>query len=134
MTCKDCIHFDVCHIIETYGAEDINICNHFKNKANFVELPCKVGDIVYVHDNCIWYDDCCHCEHFQIGGFGDPHECARTKSPFKHPDCTEISERTATGKDIYLWLAYDDFGKTVFLTKEEAEQKLKGGADNGNRM
>lgn len=25
----------------------------------------------------------------------------------------------------------EEFGKTVFLTKEEAEQKLKGGADNG---
>jgi hypothetical protein len=26
---------------------------------------------------------------------------------------------------------FSDFGKTVFLTREEAEQKLKGGADNG---
>lgn len=89
--------------------------------------PCKVGDTVYVHDNCIWFDDCCDCENFQIGGFGDPHECARTKSPFKHPDCTEISESIATEKDICLWFAYGEFGKTVFLTREEAEQALKGG-------
>ncbi len=27
---------------------------------------------------------------------------------------------------------WNSVGKTVFLTKEEAEQKLKGGADNGN--
>lgn len=95
-----------------------------------IVLPCKVGDTVYVHYNIVWHDECCNCEHFQIGGFGDPHECARTKSPFKHPDCIEISERIATEKDIYHWLAYGDFGKTVFLTREEAEQALKEGAEN----
>ncbi len=93
--------------------------------------PCKVGDTVYVHDTNIWTDECCHCEHFQIGGMGDPNECARTKSPFKHPDCIEISETIATKKNIYGWFAFGEFGKTVFLTKEEAEQALKERKNNG---
>lgn len=29
----------------------------------------------------------------------------------------------------YSYLSFDDFGKTVFLTKEEAEQALKGGVE-----
>lgn len=86
--------------------------------------PCKVGDKVYEHQITMWMDECDKCEHFRVGGFGDPHECARTKSPFKHPDCTEIQEVVATQKNILLWLAYGDFGKTVFLTKAEAEKAL----------
>jgi hypothetical protein len=38
MTCKDCVHYDVCYLIETYGADDNELCNHFKNKADFVEV------------------------------------------------------------------------------------------------
>ncbi len=124
-TCKDCIHYDVCHTTTPIATEATGICKLFKDKSLVLDLPCKVGDTVYVHDNIIWYDECCHCENFQIGGMGDPHECARTKRPFKHPDCTEISERIATENDIYLWLAYGDIGNTVFLKKEEAEQALK---------
>lgn len=70
--------------------------------------PCKVGDIVWV-DDFMWglipckVDRPYHCICGEKGG------------------CT--FERSFTD---------DDFGKTVFFTKEEAEQKLKGGADNGD--
>ena len=30
---------------------------------------------------------------------------------------------------IWYWIRKRDFGKTVFLTREEAEAKLKGGAE-----
>lgn len=89
--------------------------------------PCKVGDTVYKLQTHIWMNDCDWCEHFRCGGFGDPHQCARTNSPYKHPDCTEIKEVVATQKNILLWIAYGEFGKTVFLTREEAERALKGG-------
>ena len=87
--------------------------------------PCKVGDTVYIHSIVIWADDCGKCEHFRVGGMGDPHECARTRSPFKHPECTLIETEIATQRDILNWLAFDEFGNTVFLTKEEAERELK---------
>lgn len=57
MTCKDCIHNDVCmkkynHMYESYSILDAvnieNVCKTFKDKSKFIELPCKVGDIVYV--------------------------------------------------------------------------------------
>ena len=42
MTCKDCIHYDVCqyHIDEE---TDMTVaeCGKFKNKADFVEVPCR---------------------------------------------------------------------------------------------
>lgn len=86
--------------------------------------PCKEGDTVFELKTTMWMDECGECKYFQVGGFGDPHECARTKSPFKHPDCTEIEEVVSTQKDIYLWLAYGDFGKTVFRSRELAEKAL----------
>ena len=40
MTCKDCIHNEIC--IYPCGYKD------FKPRDRFVELPCKAGDIVYL--------------------------------------------------------------------------------------
>ena len=41
-TCKDCLHGDVC-----FTVLNSMLCQHFKDRSRFVELPCKVGDRVY---------------------------------------------------------------------------------------
>jgi hypothetical protein len=43
MTCKDCVHYAVCKFVEPYHL-DVK-CNHFKNKADFVEVS-KVAEIL----------------------------------------------------------------------------------------
>ena len=57
MTCKDCIHYEACHDMyyeehatrhfdpEKHNAE--KECDYFKDRSQFVELPCKLGDTVY---------------------------------------------------------------------------------------
>ena len=109
-------------------------CGYFKDKSLFVELPCKVGDEVYV--------------------ITEKHPCYACKvcADWCHKDCrfknkTEMTVKKAKAfsfyiQDTYLdfrveieetkhlqmhFLTYrlGDFGKTVFLTKEEAEEKLK---------
>ena len=58
MTCKDCIHYDLCrscsriqlgwHGNSVHYVENIEeICKDFKDRSRFVELPCRVGDKVY---------------------------------------------------------------------------------------
>lgn len=45
MTCKDCVHYNVCgyHIDEeTFMTTEE--CSHFKNKIDFVEIPCRCKD------------------------------------------------------------------------------------------
>ena len=38
MSCKECVHYSVCGYVEFQDLE----CNHFKNKADFVEVVrCK---------------------------------------------------------------------------------------------
>ncbi len=64
MTCKDCVHYDVClssYIRKEYPTEvgyceENEICHLFKDKSKFIELPCKVGDTVYVIPSKVNYD------------------------------------------------------------------------------
>ena len=88
--------------------------------------PCKVGDKVYYLDDIVWDDECRDCEHYFMGGFGDPSECGRTKYGNKYPDCIKIKEEVVTQHDIYYYLYAETFGKEVFLTKEQAEKALAG--------
>ena len=69
-----------------------------------LRLPCKVGTTVY---NTTWWDDV--TEKVKVGG----------KTFYRTVHKHKVSKSTFSLLDIY------DFGKTVFLTKEEAENKLK---------
>ena len=64
MTCKDCVHFDVCTIMEFSSYDPTHLqefgCNDFKNKADFVEVVrCK--DCVH-HTEDIFNEDIVWCE------------------------------------------------------------------------
>lgn len=56
MTCLDCINQDVCQIKTKYSKNEIPMprtksmekyCNFFKDRSRFVELPCKIGDVIF---------------------------------------------------------------------------------------
>lgn len=110
------------------GQECINhlIADHLLANGVIVP-PCKVGDKVYVLDEIVWAYECRDCPYFEEGWYDDPHECRKTKNGRKHHDCIKIDEHIVTQQDIYSYLCYSLFGKTVFLTREEAEKALKGG-------
>lgn len=86
--------------------------------------PCKDGDTVYVldiiADNC----KCADCDYYYAGGMGYSAECERTKHGYRYHKCIEIIEKIAIRQAVLSWLSFDDFGKTVFLTREEAEKAL----------
>ena len=69
-----------------------------------LRLPCPIGTTVY---NTTWWDDV--QEKVVIEGK------SYYRTVYKH----KVTKLPFTYSDI------DDFGKTVFLTKSEAEQKLK---------
>ncbi len=114
MTCKDnCLHYKVCKSI-SWQLPFLNPkeCDCFEDKSKYIELPCKVGDMVYAHCNTV----------NQIVGYSveDIHIDDEKTSFF------------ATAFDVYFNEFLDekefnleDIGKTVFITKEEAETKLK---------
>lgn len=75
-----------------------------EEQGRLIKLPCKVGDTVY---NTTWWDDV--QQKVVVKGktyYRTVHKRKVSKSTF---DCSDIKE----------------FGKTVFLTKSEAEAKLE---------
>ena len=69
-----------------------------------LRLPCKLGTTVY---NTTWWDNV--TEKVKVDG----------KTFYRTVHKHKVSKSTFSLVDIY------NFGKTVFLTKAEAEQKLK---------
>lgn len=89
---------------------------HLEEQGRLIKLPCKVGDTV-------WDNDC-----------GRP--CAYTITAFSFGECEEYICEPVTTKEVVFYytnssgsitgsFAESEIGKTVFLTKSEAEAKLK---------
>lgn len=123
-TCKDCMHYDLCRScsriqlgwnVNTVGyVENVEeICKHFADSSRFVELPCKLRDTLFVPTRNF-------VSEYKIVSF---HVCGEG-----------IWYRTNVIKGILTRLISDNvenIGKTVFLTREEAEQALKEREENG---
>lgn len=94
MTCKDCIHYDVCEgwQVDQRGEDLANGCTDFKDKSKYIELPCNIGNKVYIID------------------------------PFN--GICDMTLRNVHVNDVLK--------NNIFLTKSEAEQKLKELKENAN--
>lgn len=79
-----------------------------------VELPCKVGDKVYT-------TKCGYIREVKVRTFfiGNP--------SYNRGEASQSVEMVRTTE---FDIPFKNFGKTVFLTREEAEQALKGSADD----
>lgn len=110
--CKDCVHYEVCNRIGNKILNGFEVCDQFKDKSRFVELPCKVGDIVYkvsfVYKNVA---------PLKVEGF------LRSLASWK-VHLTHIIPSWIGNQKEHLYIAFSSFGKTVFLTREEAEKAL----------
>ena len=130
MTCKDCIHYTVCKALEEQvGMIDARQCGCYKDKSRFIELPCNEGDMVYIVER--QYDNGHKTIKSSPKVYGEIHVVEgrygyNKKHPFFSPVkvCYRIVRRAF--KISYL----KDFGKSVFLTREEAEKALEGRREN----
>lgn len=113
MTCKDCIHYEVCGgvYVNTDIFEEVEKdCKEFEDKSLYIKLPCKVGDTLFDISEFVYGE----------------------KMPEMYEDKVEyieLQKDRESGELIFcvdgLDWRYDDFGKTVFFTREEAEEALK---------
>ncbi len=96
--------------------EEYERYKNLKEQKKLVELPCKVGDVIWDND------------------FGSP--CAYTITAFSFGECEDYIDEPATNKEIIFYysnssgsitgsFAESEIRKTVFLTRAEAEAKLK---------
>ena len=111
--CKDCIYVDICDY--TSGTAE-TACGHFKDSSKFVELPCKVEDEFYVlcEKSTIFKYTVSHIKIFLC----PVSICDITITLL----CREQKHSLSLSKDLFVY----NLGTTIFSTKEEAEQVLKG--------
>ena len=124
-TCADCVHVEVCSKKNLHVAVGMNItprfkykrieqeCERFKDRARFVELPCMVGDTVYVIESIAGEEKIIQDRVETIGYYASE-------------DGIEIYQFDGIKTDGY----FSDFGKTVFLSREAADQALKEREEN----
>jgi hypothetical protein len=105
--CKTCIHEKVCEKskhIENYRIGD---CENYKDETRFIELPCKVGDAVYVIYN---------------------NKVIKGKTISLEIVIEKDNISFIAGVNFFCSISMNKgftFGNNVFLTKEEAEKALK---------
>ena len=118
--CENCIHFDMCAELIAYyhkakkeqvvffmcedETEKLN-CPHFKDKSLIVEFKCKLGQIVYA--------------------IVSPEKINKVK--VKQIEIVPCEDKTYVHYRVgkCAWFYEEEIGKTVFLTKEDAERKLQ---------
>ena len=116
------LHLDYLESIDQKGLTDIEGRAKFTADhllANGVIVPpCKVGDWLWV----VRKDYVSEC--FRVDGFDD-------KNLVMYMQDNEHN-LSLVYKGIKIWrVSFADFGKTVFLTKEEAERELEKRKSNG---
>ncbi len=99
--CADCIHAEVCAGYEV----TMPACKHFADKSLYIKLPCKVDDVVFV----------------VITGRVLPFDVISI-SIYK----TTPTFKAQHGIHLVWVFGAEDIGKTVFLSREEAEAALEG--------
>lgn len=116
-TCKDCLHIGICPNLNNDTVADK--CPDFKDRSRFLELPCNVGETVYAVRRCSchrWEETpwkSCVGKVALKSNKGIARACLYVSpTPFKVEHLSQI-------------------GKTVFLTREEAEAELARRTANG---
>ena len=97
--CKDCFHYELCGV---FGYISPVECGFYTDRSRFVELPCKVGDLIYIIKKA---------RGFSVRG-AKVNSITITESGKIQVSCYRSS---------FIGLWSDD----AFATKEEAEQALK---------
>lgn len=119
MNCKDCYHYEICPVWDDYN--DIPYCDgysdfcnnydHFKDKSRIVELPCKVGQTVYIVDNYLPKTFLGIAEAifrgFEINSEGR--------------NCYFVKYKSGSEQSF----GDNDIGLSIFLNRQAAEAKLK---------
>lgn len=122
MTCKDCIHYDLCSSIQGLvqrvilaGDKADERCGFFKDKSRIVELPCKVGDKVWFLNRYPAIDMKQNAVY----------EAKVVRVYIEKETVLTLAVQVKTEWGTKEFPHITDIGKTVFLTREEAEEALR---------
>lgn len=105
MTCKKCLHYERCYSIYTQDMLDMTNgeCVYFADRSEWVHLPCKV-------EQQLWF-----VENGKV-------KCSTVDRIVYEELSTDDIFTRIDGYGFSVF--FDDVGKIVFLTREEAEKAL----------
>lgn len=112
-TCKECLHYCVCKAVagtgkfalDTERTDQSERCPNFTDRSRFIELPCKVGDVVWVI----------------VDKIDTPLEA---KVRTVHIQNSTIALDLNVRGYLPVIKTEDKLGESIFHTKEEAEAAL----------
>lgn len=120
MNCKDCLYYEVC---KAYSPRDswatqncAEECVCFTSRSEWVHLPCKVGDTVYIPWHWNGEQGVAFTTVEEIKFYNNNHFLFFIQLQSDDEDYNETFGE---------WKEDGTLGKTVFLTREEAEKALK---------
>lgn len=114
MTCKnDCLHYEICSFWwndeeKSLGSAERPACNYFAARSEYVHLLCNIGDVFF--RTIPWRNTIDEC---------------MVSSLTQKADKTWKIRLTSGVFRTTFEITINDIGKTVFLTREEAEKILK---------
>ena len=124
LNCRDCLHFKACYEMaaaneaEEFNTLFANTCEDFTDRSEWVHLPCKVGDTVYSFCDCFGVILPYFVETFNVSYYDK-----NTTTVWQYEaNCTNNEEDELLDS---IDFEVEDIGKTVFLTREEAERALE---------
>ena len=119
MNCRDCLHYEACCYWLSKEKKHLNcdegfICDNFTDRSEWVHIPCKVGDTVYYFDGAYYLKN-------------------KSMWKIKPIKVTELSTKIGRSGKLYplsiiangTRYPLTSIGKTIFLTREEAEKALE---------
>ena len=127
MTCRDCLHLDACkdlleamgYTVDGDGDSADERCDQYQDKSRFVELPCKIGDVVYSLYR--WWRKEDGIVPYQITNLTITQN-KKGEWKKKYRAMWLVDGKT---RDRALDFGFDEIGKTAFLTREAAEAAIK---------
>lgn len=116
MTCKDCLYNKNCQFLAGHKPADVNGCTAFEDKTEWVHLPCKAGDTIFLP----WEWN------------GEKGIALITVLRMVLTEDESYIETDFDSDDYDYFMKYncglfwfENFGEIVFTTKEEAEKALE---------
>ena len=106
-TCKDCLHSEIC----PWDCDSV-VCERFKDKSKFLELPCEIGSEVFVSPD--------NGEHFHKATLYGCNGKGAFVVFVNDNELTEDEKHIVENPKKYVF--YDWFSKVY--SKEEAEKAL----------
>ena len=125
--CEECLHNVICELWRKEERQDaesvltggLSDCPIYKSASSTIALPCKVGDTVYYVTKLLNNETV--IVEGEVFEFCITHERA-TKDKYRFYFWAKGEEFIR--RQYSIWCDFTDFGKTVFLTREEAEAAL----------